>query len=283
MATRQEILNKLIAAEKSFSGQQFVAPVINRHTVTVTRVAGVLCSMRTNVPRDFSGLGLFEALTVRTARFLGAASHRQAKFYLDQLPPVYVIAAFQEDGRWSVVSATRGQDLHFTGLVPLSLSDDRVRQFDTLVARFDGVNLWYQAVVPSMSLNAGFMRGHYDSEELPETIQCSGMSPRELAAYQVAREHKLEMLGDPEERRLKHALEGIGGRLVRYEAVDNVYRVTYEVDGHEDVTVVDQNSLIANFTTGICLSGRDSNFDLTTMVSVVRGYLARGPEYGGSF
>jgi hypothetical protein len=66
----------------------------------------------------------------------------------------------------------------------------------------------------------------------------------------------------------------------------DVYTVTYEVDGQRHVSAVSKKDLSVHLD-GICLSGEDENFDLQSLVGVIReaqgggGFVRVGRENQG--
>ena len=72
-----------------------------------------------------------------------------------------------------------------------------------------------------------------------------------------------------QEHRVREALAHAGANLRDLVERGDVYRVTYEVDGRRHTSVVNRNDLTIR-TAGICLSGQDSNFDLASLVGVLR-------------
>jgi hypothetical protein len=69
--------------------------------------------------------------------------------------------------------------------------------------------------------------------------------------------------------RLQKALGHAGAELVEFlERKDN-YRITYTIDGRQHVSAVDKAGLGVEVA-GICLSGHDRQFDLASLVGVIR-------------
>jgi hypothetical protein len=68
---------------------------------------------------------------------------------------------------------------------------------------------------------------------------------------------------------LRGALEHAGAELKNYVERHDVYTVTYEVDGQWHVSAVAKKDLSVQVA-GICLSGEDQNFDLQSLVGVIR-------------
>ena len=61
-----------------------------------------------------------------------------------------------------------------------------------------------------------------------------------------------------------------GAELREYQSAGDVYRVGYEVDGQRHVSTVVSKKDLSVQVAGICLSGEDENFDLQSLVGVIR-------------
>jgi hypothetical protein len=67
--------------------------------------------------------------------------------------------------------------------------------------------------------------------------------------------------------RLRAALTLGGAQLIGYESAGDCLRVTWERAGQRSVTLIAQDLSVVS--AGICLSGEDSRFDLTSIVGVM--------------
>jgi hypothetical protein len=69
--------------------------------------------------------------------------------------------------------------------------------------------------------------------------------------------------------RIARSLSHSGGQLVSYIERGDVYTVTYRFGDRTHTSTVRTNDLSV-VTSGICLSGQDNDFDLTSLVGVMR-------------
>jgi hypothetical protein len=117
----------------------------------------------------------------------------------------------------------------------------------------------------------------------PRRLDRPGLTPEQRLAYaaeHVRREHaEIERRKLSDEGRLQTALEHAGARLTGFSEVQDVYRVSYVVDGRRHTSVVRKDNL-AIASAGICLSGEDHKFDLASLVSVLREGQKVGIRHG---
>ena len=269
-----DILNRLEAAEKDFIGREFLAPVIGHGRVMV-RIAGVLCQIRAidGLPPGFRDWALLRALSTSRAEFIGKASLAQVAEYLSLLPAVRLILVQLRRNRWLTLPAQAGdRRFRIEGPVELHLAEEGLERFETVVSRFDGRLFWYERRDPGRDpAVAAYLRqqlGAADKTGLPPVVKRlhkRGLTREEREAYTLLREAVVEEQQDRIELRLSQALDHAGARYRSYSEREGVYVVRYEIDGHQHVSTVNRDDLSV-VTAGICLSGRDRHFDLTSLV-----------------
>ena len=71
------------------------------------------------------------------------------------------------------------------------------------------------------------------------------------------------------EERLQEALRHAGAQLVEFLERRDGYRVTYTIGGRQHVSAVRKDDLTVQVA-GICLNGQDRQFDLASLVGVIR-------------
>ncbi|HVK06032.1 MAG TPA: hypothetical protein VM490_21360 [Armatimonadaceae bacterium] len=190
---------------------------------------------------------------------------------------------------------------------------DEGRAFETVVARAAGGGFWFEEVdrradpLPGEALRDALRR-----LTAPEEIAFPGITPEMRTAYRIGLEHSpayrerqrrieeerraaqrrravrafarhgygtrggpVEPVADADQRRLVGALRAGGGQL--REAVDRgeFYLVEWETgDGVRRTSAVAKGDLTV-LSSGICLAGRDRDFDLQSLVGVIDRRTAR--------
>ncbi len=88
-------------------------------------------------------------------------------------------------------------------------------------------------------------------------------------AYGPALAADIEARRDKNEDRIKDALKRAGAKYKSYIERKDTYTIEYTVDGQQHRSVVKKDTLAIE-SAGICLAGTDRNFDLQSLVGVIR-------------
>jgi hypothetical protein len=267
-----DAFRRLAAAEDRFLASEFLTPVIRGGKVQV-RIAGVICTLSVR-PADFEGWGVFRPASHSEAELVRPAKLTERRRYLELFPLVRLILVDRHEEQWLALPAHRS-DARFqiTGVIPVRLVEE-AQLFEVIEARFDGAQFWYAGPDarwdPAM---ASYLRQELARLTPPEQLQRSGLTAEERAAYGLNYWPRFEASEEAkrsrEERRLRSALEHAGAELREYIERQDVYTVTYEVDGRRHVSAVAKKDLSVQVA-GICLSGEDQKFDLQSLVGVIR-------------
>lgn len=277
-----DILNRLEAAENDFLQRDVLAPVLPGRGVIV-RIAGIVCTLRVRGKR-FTGWGVLRPQSLQTATLLRPAALAEIAAYLGLFPALRLIVVARAGHQWYALPASQGEKgIQFNGAAPVLLAEAGIQPFETVIAHFDGHFFWYERRDTRRNpALAAYLRDALDAGTPTANLRKPGLSAEERAAYDWAR-----MLVAEAERagivgRLAAALAHAGGRLIAFTERDDSYTVAYLVDGERSVSTVRKSDLSV-LTAGICLSGEDASFDLTSMVSVMREAAGQSiPRYGGN-
>lgn len=267
-----DALNRLAAAEERFLSTTFLSPVIRGGAVHV-RIAGVICTICIR-PVEFEGWGVFRPTSHSDAVLVRHARLAERQRYLDLFPLVRLILVDRREEQWLGLPAHRSDSrFQIEGTIPVRFVEES-QSFERIEARFDGTKFWYAG--PDARWDPAM--GSYLRQELtrltpPEQLHRSGLTAEERAAYALNYWPRFEASEEAqrsrEERRLRSALEHAGAELKEYVERQDVYTVTYEVDGQRHVSAVAKKDLSVQVA-GICLSGEDEKFDLHSLVGVIR-------------
>ena len=275
-----DILTRLEAAESDFLQRDVLAPVLPGRGVIV-RIAGIICTLAVTGKR-FTGWGVLRPQSLQTATLARPATLAEVAAYLKLFPALRLIVVAREGRQWYALPASQGErGLQLNGPAPVLLAEAGIQPFETVVARFDGHFFWYERRDnrrnPAL---AAYLRAALDAGAPTADLRKSGLSPEERAAYDWARSLVAEAERAGVSGRLAAALAHAGGRLIAFTERDDSYTVAYQVGDERAVSTVRKGDLSV-LTAGICLSGHDARFDLTSMVSVMREAAGQPiPRYG---
>jgi len=267
-----DALDRLAAAEDRFLTSEFLAPVVRGGQVHI-RIAGVICKLRIQ-PADFEGWGIFRPVSHSEAMLVRNAKLGERQRYLGLFPLVRLILAGQRGDEWLAIPANRADSrFKIDGLIPVRFVEE-AQLFEVIESRFDGSQFWYSG--PDSRWDpaaANYLRQELVKLTPPDQIARSGLTAEERTAYALNYWPRYEATEEArqsrEERRLRGALEHAGAEFKSYIERGDVYTVTYEVDGQRHVSAIAKNDLSV-YVAGICLSGEDHNFDLQSLVGVIR-------------
>lgn len=228
--------------------------------------------------------------TYNGARFVREPNMGERQAYLNLFPVLRLILCRREGEQWVGIPANQA-DTRFkvAGLVPVRLVDE-VQVFEVIQTRFDGANCWFDSVDSGHSpKTAVYLRESLTKLLEPDKLELHGLTQEErdayLMAYGPALEADVEAKKDRQEERIKLALFKAGALYRSYKERDNTFTIEYNVDGERHISVVNKETLAVE-SAGICLSGGDKNFDLQSLVGVIREGMGRrrivrvGNNYG---
>lgn len=270
------LINRLAAAERQLIGQTFLAPLVGGGRVRL-RLGGLLYSFV--VGSATPGWWICRALDNRRAEAVEEAAPWQRGDYLRLWPALrLVLLEPLRNGAWLALPfspSDAAQRFGMNGLMVVQLVESG-RPFERVIARVEGATLWYdeQDRRADPALAEGLREALAGGREAPGL---SGLGAGERAAYTLLMERSRAAQEADENartgRRLREALEMGGARLLGYDIAEGVLRVSWERDGQRSVTLVSQ--ALDVLSAGICLSGEEQLFDLTSIVGVVR----EAPDY----
>lgn len=300
-----ELIEELEAQASRLGKHRILAPIVEakQHRVT-TLIEGTPYHLR--VPRTEPGWWKLRPLSDHEAEVLRKPPMPYEVIgYLEQLPAIRVIAVYRLGERswlaypwnagdarqrgWPSASAPAAPERYVPRPQPLHLvTAPAVRPFDVLVARmldntllydeYDRRTLWAPL--------ADGLRACLEKREWAPRI--GGLTPELQAVLSLHRHRSLEeekrrILREEARRRrtlrgrLESALEYSGAQLRAWTELGEGYEVVWEHEGEEYRTVIRPDLFVES--AGICLSGRDSDYNLAAIVHVMRQARGRGRLY----
>jgi len=278
----RDLLNQMADEEDRFLQRQFVAPVLKGAGVRV-RVAGIVYGLAVT-PAGFEGWAVLQPLDHRRARVVNEARLAQVREYLGLFPLLRLVLCERRRDTWLGLAAD-DSDRRFRlgGPVPLLLPRD-AQLFDTVRARYDGTRFLFESKEPRRDPSvAAYLRASLAEGRPPDALEKATLTRQERTAYEWQVLLEREKLRDATEDRLKEAVAHADGKFRSFIERGDHYAVTFLVDAESHTATIRKEDFSVMLA-GICLSGEDDKFDLTSLVGVIRegqdGYLVRVGDDG---
>ena len=275
MTDIRKLLEQMAAQEAAFRTTQFVAPCVRGGSVRA-RVAGLVQTFQPE-PRDMAGWGVFRAKGDKTAVLVEEADLPLIDGYLKLLTPLRVRLVYALQGQtWLAYPVNEGdarQRLGQARPLPVHLVTEGAA-FDVVMARGDGGAWWFAETDRRADpREVEQLRAALKQVIPPAELQFGGLTPEMRAAYglaaQQAQEFAAQRQQSQDERRLTDALRTGGGALREFGDRGEFWQVEWTTrDGQRHTSAIDKRDLTV-MSSGICLSGRDNDFDLQSLVGVI--------------
>lgn len=276
MTDIRKLLSQIASQEAQLQETEFLAPCTRGGRVR-TRVAGMVYTFVPK-PRDFEGWGIFQPANEKIATVIEEPELFQIAEYLERFPAIRLWLANKLKGKtWLAYPANESDMRQRVGAakpVPVHLVTEGGK-FEPVVARWDGSSWWFEEIdrradpMPTEQL-----REHLKQVTPPEELRFKGMTPEMKIVYQLVAQKTIEFEAQTkeqrQEKRLRQALRMGGGDLQSFQdRGEDYWLVEWTTSAGERHSSAIYKSDLTVASSGICLSGRDRDFDLQSLVGVV--------------
>ena len=294
MANIRKLIEQLASQEKLLNETEFLAPCVGGGKVR-TSVANIIYTL-TPQPLDFEGWGIFKPINNQVAEVVEEPSLPQLAEYLKLLKSLRLRLAYALRGQtwlaYPVNESDMEQRFGSAKPIPVHLVTEGAA-FEPIIARYDGNAWWFDEIdrraEPQPTVQLG---EQLRQETVPESVRFTGMTPEMLTTYDLVwqqteagqrREvHRLatkesretpqlrrRKVRGSDEQRLQDALRQGGGELQEFRDRGEFWQVEWKTaEGEFHTSAINKNDLTV-ISSGICLSGRDRDFDLQSLVGVM--------------
>ena len=267
----RKLLNQIAAQEMQLRETQFLAPCV-RGGLVRTRVANIIYSFVPQ-PRNFEGWGIFQPVDEKLARVVDEPSLPQLAEYLKLLKPLRSRLAYPLRGKtWLAYPVNEGDALQRFGVAkPLAVHlVSEGATFEPIIARFDGCSWWFDDYDRHPDpLITETLKEHLKNAASPEELRFKGITPEMRSLYQLITKQTEEFATKIDEKRLQKALKMGGAEMREFRDRQDHWVVEWTTsDGQHHTSAISKTDLTV-ISSGICLSGRDRDFDLQSLVGVM--------------
>jgi hypothetical protein len=226
-------------------------------------------------PSKFQGWGIFQPVDEKIATVVEEADLPQIAEYLQHFPQIRLRLAHPlQKQTWlayPVNEADMRQRLKVVKPIAVHLVTDGVT-FEQIIARWNGQSCWFEEVDRRTDPAISETLQSALKQLIPaEELQFKGITPEIRTVYELGT-RRIEGFTQPQqdEKRLRKALQMGGGTLTQFHDRSDYWTVdwTTEEDGVRHSSAIAKTDLTV-VSSGICLSGRDRDFDLQSLVGVM--------------
>lgn len=272
MSNIRKLLEQISTQAEQLRSTQFLAPCVRGGRVC-TRLAGMVYTFIPQ-PSRFEGWGIFQPSNEQTAVLMTEANLPQIETYLNAFQCFRLRLVRQLQSKtwlaYPVNEADVRQRIGKVQPVPVHLVTEGA-VFDSAIARFDGQSWWFEALDRRADpIIAETLRSALRQLASPAELHFKGITPEMRCTYDlVAQSTDGLSQHRQDERRLQKALKTGGGSLQSFREQEDFWTVEWiTADGEKHTSAIAKTDLSV-VSSGICLSGRDRDFDLQSLVGVM--------------
>ncbi|HIK08550.1 MAG TPA: hypothetical protein IGS40_28425 [Trichormus sp. M33_DOE_039] len=272
MTNIRKLINQIAIAQTNLQTTQFLAPCVKGGRVR-TRVAGMIYTF-TPKPSKFEGWGIFQPVDEKTAKVIEEADLPQITEYLQHFPQIRLRLAHQLRGQTWLAYPVNEADMRQRWKMVKPIAVHLVTEgnvFEQIIAHWHGQSCWFEDIDRRADPAVSEILQSAIKRLLPvDELQFKGMTPEILTVYELATQ-RIEDFHQPQqdEKRLRKALQIGGGKLQQFHDRGDYWTVDWTTaDGVRHSSAIAKSDLTV-ISSGICLSGRDRDFDLQSLVAVM--------------
>jgi hypothetical protein len=265
-----DLISKIGKKETSLTEQVFISPVFS-NTLVATQIEGLIYSF--TIPQATeNGWYQIQPVDIKKARIVDRANLMEREMYLKYLDKLRTVIVMKKDGIfYGIPDKANKFRFHINDLLPIFLSDDSPMDFDRVITRFDGANIWFDQVDQGNDpAKAEYLRNCMAKILEPEKLKFSGLTMEERLAYTLRLTLDKKLVIDRTKDRLKKDVEFAGASFVKFIERSDHFSVTYKVNNQEFTSYVSKDPVHSVISAGLCLNGNDTRFDLKSLVTVIR-------------
>lgn len=277
VADIRKLLNQLATQEAQLRETQFLAPCVGGGFVR-TKVSGILYTFIPQ-PRNFEGWGIFQPVDEKIAELVDEPSLPQLAEYLKLLQPLRLRLAYALQGQtWLAYPMNESDAKQRIGTakpVAVHLVSEGT-PFELAIARYDGSTWWFEELDRRADpIVAETLTDAFKKLTPKEELHFKGITPEMRTVYDLATQPIKDWQHKQDEKRLTAALRQGGGELQKYSEFADRWLVEWTTtDGEHHTSAIAKKDLTV-ISSGICLSGRDRDFDLQSLVGVIEDRFTR--------
>jgi hypothetical protein len=272
MTNIRKLLNQIASAEAQLQSTQFLAPCVKGGKVC-TRVSGMVYTFAPK-PQPFEGWGIFQAIDPQTATLIEEADLPQIAAYLQHHQALRLRLAYRLQSQtwlaYPVNEADMRQRFKVVRPVLVHLVTEGV-SFEQILARWNGNSCWFEDIDRRADPEIAETLQAALKQIIPvEELQMKGITPEMRSLYALIAD-RTEGFAQPQrdEKLLRQALKLGGGDLRQFQDRGDYWTVDWmTADGTCHTSAIAKDDLTV-VSSGICLSGRDHDFDLQSLVGVM--------------
>lgn len=264
----KSILEKYIQESDSLLSQEFVAPIID---IVRIKHNGFIYNFELNKRKKT--WGIIQPISSTRCKLIRDAEFFEIEKYLEKLPKFkFILIKEIGDKSWIAIPFNYSdvrQRLHLKGKGNDTFIIHLVGEcstFDHVIARFDGFNFWFESIDDNVSYECV---NRLRNRILDEKVDKKGLTKEQRISLDLYIKLDKELEKKRTEDKIKNSLGIAKAELKSYVELGDNFKITWTSDDEEYSSLIRKKDLTV-VSAGICLSGRDSDFDLTSIVNVIK-------------